>query len=830
MSLNPGDIVKGQYQIIRQVGQGGFGVTYLARDHHQPNNADPIILKQIRIPQANENGEFRNADYLNRLQGEAETLWKLKYPYIPGFFARFIVKEYFYLVQEYIKGQDLSQEIIAGEPIDEQQAVAILQEILLILQFVHSNNIIHRDIKPANIIRRDSDKKLFLIDFGAVKEDATKHTNASGIYLTQAIFTPGYAPAEQLAGMPRLNSDIYAVGIMMMQAVTGFSIQAICNSNSIPRRDPENKCRFVWESHAAHISPKLRQIISKMIEYDFGDRYQFVEEVLGNLEALNNSATEPESEESENSETTVNSEPDNSKNTILSSIIDFCSQKWLKFLALIIIACIAVIIISTPTQVCSLKVADNMSCGEEVLDPLSKGSIKLKAAENYQQKNYQDAFTYYQESWQTERLDAEILIYLNNALLETKKIDYYTIAVAVPIKTSQENEIKNSEISQDFLRGIAQAQTEVNLSLSSLNQVNAQQLPGQNILHPRSINSKNTKGLKIIIVDDSNKIAQAQKVAQAIAKQGRILGIVGHYTSKMTLATVDIYEEEKLAQISYGTTSTELTQNPKDNFFRVVYTINEEAEALVKYLEQTDYQNKKIAIFYNPNTDYSNRLKITIKDKLQKLKNSNIQVVKEFNLADEVNFSTHLALQEAEKLGANIFLLLPDGQETNSLAKAIEILETDNGNNIMLGGNPLFNSKVINNQATQPLNLVVATFWYPSTNSKSKSEFQQQTKQLWGTNVNGRTAMGYDATLTLIEAIKRQTNPTRKGTIEQLRESNFSVSKAATGEIAFNAPKNGDRLNFYPTLVRLVNCGDSDSFVHLSIDDSEASSLACKEE
>ncbi|MEN9566682.1 MAG: hypothetical protein RLZZ69_1878, partial [Cyanobacteriota bacterium] len=286
MCLNSDDIVNRQYQIIRQLGRGGFGVTYLVKDNHQPENADFVVLKQIPIPQLESTGESRNADYFRRLELEASTLWKLKHPCIPGFLARFVEGEYFYIVQEYIAGQDLSREIVAGEPIEEERAIAMLREILLILQFVHSNNIIHRDIKPANIIRRDADDSLVLIDFGAVKEEATGRTNNSGIYLTQAICTPGYAPAEQLAGIPKFESDIYAVGMMIMQAVTGFSMQAINSSGRSPKRDPNNQCRYDWQNYATNISPGLRKIISKMIEYHFGDRYQSVAEVFDALDNL----------------------------------------------------------------------------------------------------------------------------------------------------------------------------------------------------------------------------------------------------------------------------------------------------------------------------------------------------------------------------------------------------------------------------------------------------------------------------------------------------------------------------------------------------------------
>lgn len=90
--------------------------------------------------------------------------------------------------------------------------------------------------------------------------------------------------------------------------------------------------------------------------------------------------------------------------------------------------------------------------------------------------------------------------------------------------------------------------------------------------------------------------------------------------------------------------------------------------------------------------------------------------------------------------------------------------------------------------------------------------------------------MAYDATLALIEAIKRQPNPTRKGTIKQLRDPDFSVDKGATGEITFNIPQNGDRQNFCPTLVQLVKSKDSNAFVHVSIEDAHASNLVCQGE
>jgi eukaryotic-like serine/threonine-protein kinase len=814
MCLNPGDIVNGRYEAINKLGRGGFGITYTASDNQQLSHV--VVLKQITISQTNDCDEgTRDPDYLDWLRNEAVVLQGLNHPCIPQFYDSFDEGNYHYIVQEYIDGHDLSREIRPGEPINEELAVSMLREILAILQFVHGHNIIHRDIKPANIIRRERDQKLFLIDFGAVTEIATEYTSSSGITRTRIIQAMGYSPPEQLSGYPRANSDIYALGMMIMQGVTGFSINAICNPETAPAID--DQYNYIWQEYAPGISLKLKAIIAKMIRYSFRDRYETITEVLADLDP----------------------EPDNSIPSIIQSCLKYIKyiatnyRKTTQFLLTAIITSLLAVILfyftHPQSDICSLSdLNDHLSCGEEILDPLSKGAIRNRATGKFQQQEYLEAFNYFQESWQEERPDAESLIYLNNAWLEANNSDYYTIALAVPLNSGQNKTIKSSGVAQDFLRGVAQAQTEVNLGLSSTNPKIKQQLSQYDFLSYRQISENNNKGLKVVIADDGNHKAQAQQIAKQIADNKPVLGIIGHYTSSITLDTVDIYQKKDLAQISYGSTSKEFTNNPKSNFFRVVYNSEEEASALLKYIEQNNYQDKKIAIFYNPNSEYSNRFKIELETQVKNLAHPNIKIIKEFDIANEQDFSIASALKQLDQLGVNICILLPDGLETNSLAQAIDILQQDNGKHLMLGGNPLalVNSKVQQIQATNPLNLIVSTFWHPTQNPES--EFNQQTKQLWGSRVNEGTAMAYDATLAMIEAINRQKKPNRQGTIEQLKDVNFSVTKAVTGEIVFNTPKNGDRLNFYPTLVRLVKCQDSYQFAHLSLDDTEAFNLACQ--
>lgn len=834
MCLNPDDVISGRYQIIRQLGSGGFGVTYLARDNHQPDNADPLVLKQIPLTQLEENGEFRDTNYLSRLELEANTLWILNHSCIPRFFARFTEGEYFYIVQEYIAGHDLSQEIVAGEPIEEAQAVAMLRELLRLLQFIHARNIIHRDIKPANIIRRNGDNSLVLIDFGAVKEKATRHTSASGTNLTQAIYTSGYAPAEQLAGIPQLNSDIHALGIMIMQGVTGFSIQAINSSERAPRRDTNNGCKYDWQSYAPQISSGLKEIISKMIEFHFSDRYQSAAEVLDALDNLDANTVDP---------SPVNSDPvsQNLGTTNLGTTIDTSGDRSTEsgsgfgsnfsraiatslVLAFIAIAayCQRINILSMIHPACTSERGDYLSCGEEILYTASKSNVRKRAADAMRAGDYELALEYYQSSWQKDARDAETLIYMNNALLEASKADYYTLAVAVPLSYKPGIKAKNYELGQDLLRGVAEAQTEINLSLAGLDQAAQYNLPGKDFLKPRLISPQKSKGLKIVIIDDRNSEIESKKMAPTIAAKPKILGLIGHYASNVTLGAIDTYEKEKLPQVSPTTSTSELSEHPRTSFFRVVYTTREDAQAISSTLKNLAIKNKKVAIFYNPGSDYSNNLRFKLKETIGN------QIVKEFNIAEDQNFSTSLALQEAKNRGTNIFILLPDGQETNALAKAIEIIEADNGNTVILGGNPLANSKIEQIKTDRPIQLIASTYWHPLVDPEG--EFTQDSQKLWGTEINGKTATAYDATLALIEAIKLQNNPTRKNVLNQLSTPGFSFDGATGQDIEFNRPENGDRLNFTPTLVRLVNCGNSNFFVPLSIDNLEASNLACQPE
>lgn len=276
-----GQTVGGRYQILTQLGQGGFGTTFLAQDKQRPGN--PQCVVKLFKPLANDDYTLREAKRLFDL--EAATLEILgEHDQIPHLLAHFEENQKFYLVQEYIEGHDLSEEIPPRtNRLSEAEVIKLLKEILEVLTFVHHRHVIHRDIKPANIRRRKSDHKIVLIDFGAVKQISTQLANSQGqTSITVAIGTPGYMPSEQANQVPQFSSDIYAVGIIAIQTLTGIN-PADFSGFGLPRNP--NTGEIDWQENA-QISPKLATILDKMVRYDFRQRYPSAQSALQDLEKL----------------------------------------------------------------------------------------------------------------------------------------------------------------------------------------------------------------------------------------------------------------------------------------------------------------------------------------------------------------------------------------------------------------------------------------------------------------------------------------------------------------------------------------------------------------
>ncbi|NEU76582.1 CHASE2 domain-containing protein [Hassallia byssoidea VB512170] len=271
-----GKILDGRYKIVKVLGSGGFSETYIAEDTRRPQN--PLcVVKQLKPG----NTKSESLEIARRLfKSEAETLEKLgTHPQIPQLLAYFEEDEEFYLIQEYIIGHPLNQELPAGRLIPETAVIEMLRDLLQTLAFVHDNGKIHRDIKPSNIMRRD-DGKLVLIDFGAVKEVTTQLlNNPEQTAFTIGIGTKGYAPSEQCFGRPQYSSDIYAVGMIGIKALTGKHPHEL-------DRDEEEELKWIDKANVSHA---LAQILSKMVLDDFKQRYQSASLALEALDELRSS-------------------------------------------------------------------------------------------------------------------------------------------------------------------------------------------------------------------------------------------------------------------------------------------------------------------------------------------------------------------------------------------------------------------------------------------------------------------------------------------------------------------------------------------------------------
>ena len=267
-------LLGGRYKVLKGLSSGGFGYTYLAEDTQRPGN--PVCVVKHLMPARR---DTRFLEVARRLfHTEAEILEALgKHNQIPELLAYFEVNKEFYLVQEFIDGHPLSDELATKRPVENERVVIdILQGILEILTFVHENRVIHRDIKPSNIIRRKADNRLVLIDFGAVKLMQSPNSEETELS-TVAIGTRGYSPPEQLAGHPRLCSDIYALGMMGIQALTGIPPQEL--------KPNTNTGNIMWRNRA-RVSEDLAVILDKMVRYNFYDRYQTAAEVLQDLKLI----------------------------------------------------------------------------------------------------------------------------------------------------------------------------------------------------------------------------------------------------------------------------------------------------------------------------------------------------------------------------------------------------------------------------------------------------------------------------------------------------------------------------------------------------------------
>ncbi|MEH2091595.1 protein kinase domain-containing protein [Nostoc sp.] len=272
-------LLNDRYQVIRTLGAGGFGETYLAEDTYMPSKR-PCVVKQLR-PIHNNPQIYQLVQ--ERFQREAAILEELggANDQIPALYAYFSSGGEFYLVQEWVEGDTLTEKVQKQGLFSEGAVQELFMNLLPVLDYVHSKHIVHRDIKPDNIIVRHRDSKPVLIDFGAVRESMGTVVNSQGNPSSSIVIgTPGYMPSEQAAGRPVYSSDLYSLGMTVIYLLTGKQAQQLETDSQTGE--------IVWRQYASHVSPIMARVIDRAIAYHPRDRYPTARAMLDTLQSITN--------------------------------------------------------------------------------------------------------------------------------------------------------------------------------------------------------------------------------------------------------------------------------------------------------------------------------------------------------------------------------------------------------------------------------------------------------------------------------------------------------------------------------------------------------------
>jgi len=757
-----GELIGARYKVINVLGSGGFGHTYIAEDMQRPGNPR-CVLKHLTFSSQ----DSAILQQVRRLfQAEAETLEQLgRHDQIPRLLAYFEENHQFYLVQEFIEGHSLNEELVRGSPLAEDEVIPILEDVLGILEFVHAQGVIHRDIKPANLIRRRQDSKLVLIDFGAVKligntiAEATGETN-----LSMPVYTSGYAASEQCIGRPRFCSDIYSLGMVGIQALTGLH----------PAQLPHdyNTSEIVWRDRG-NVSPELAEVLDKMTCYHFNERYQSASDALSALRQV--IATAPTLL---TNKTTLSSKSGDSGITKLTNqtSVGFMGNRsqirnrsplpgsrLLTRIGLAIAGTLAIAVLvrsfsdsgfqsilplpTTSNSAADLTQSDRISAGEKSLIPWQDDPQKQEGLDHIASGDYEKAIPALEAARQAHLDAPELLIYLNNARIGTGKS--HAIAVVTPISGSLTSAL-------ELLRGVAQAQDEINRN-GGINGV----------------------PLKVFIADDNNKRETAEQIAKKLADQPTVLAVVGHGTSDTSLAAAKIYQDRGIVMVTPVSSAVELS-TIGNYIFRTMPSDQQTANALKDYLLNR-LNKRKVVIFHNSNSQYSQSLKQEIERALIYSGVKDARVVYEIDLA-RPDFEPEDSLTQAIAHQANVLIVIPS---SDVMDKAIRLVEANNRKLPVLAGDSMFNPNLLKFGKSAAVGTVLAV-----PVDLTNSPFLQDGQTVWGKKdaASWRTALAYDATKALGAGIAKDAS--RMGIRRALSQPNFEAI-GAKGIVNFQAK--GDR-------------------------------------
>ncbi|MBE9004477.1 ABC transporter substrate-binding protein [Fortiea sp. LEGE XX443] len=784
-------VLRTRYIPLEQIGSGGFGRTFRAWDS---NLEHECLIKQLRLTNIS-NAQWTPAQlqYIQKsFKREAQALCHLNHPQIPRLWDFFelsapqseeseqtleTAQVVFYLVQDYIKGSNLRQ--LKNERWSEDEVTQLLRQILPVLDYIHNLQpvmLIHRDIKPENIIL-DTNKKFYLIDFGAVKQAVTGIPAEQSI----AIATPGYASPEQRAGLAVYpSSDLYSL------AATCVSLLTLKPAEDLRIGDIWSWRRYV------DVSDKLATILDTMLSAERSHRFQSARQVMEVLENQKKSAPTPLPENPPTPLQHQNSlilekkppelQPQKLQSSEQASIQPSISsqpprslQKWrmvlIGGLGSVILGLLALVSLYTRPHNPICIDDPYFSCGEKSLLQYPEkilGSVDFRqGTEAFKKGQYQEAIENFSTYLSNYPNMPEFRIYLNNARAAKSK-ELIKIAICLPI-------LKDNGLGvEQLLRGIAVVQEEINTEAK------------------KSINGKK---LLIQICNDQQNRTIARQVAEKLMQDKQVLGVVGHYFTLTTSAAGKVYGEpqygdNRLVSISPTSTAvreTHFNQGEVIDINRYVFRVSPRdfhlAKPLVDYI--LNKQGSKIAIFFN----HLEPASVSFSQGFKKVFGHRGQVVNECDFFEYQNkpFVVSQCLQRAKKQKTDIILLTISRDILN---REINKILQDSQDTIVISGPTAYLESVpISNAIFEKL--VIAVQWHRSSDN-NLSLLEQKSLKLWGTkDINFASAMTYDATQALVEGLRRSgNNPTRKRLYDELSKHNFMVEGAKT-KVRFD--KNHDR-------------------------------------
>jgi branched-chain amino acid transport system substrate-binding protein len=395
---------------------------------------------------------------------------------------------------------------------------------------------------------------------------------------------------------------------------------------------------------------------------------------------------------------------------------------------------------SVTNSVTNSDLTQRLSYGEKSLIPSMMNPEKQLGISAFATGNYVEAIQHFQKSLQINANDPEALIYLNNAKIGQNAVSF---VVSVPIG-------KDVNTSQELLRGVAQAQTEVNQK-SGINGVI----------------------LKILIANDDDDVAIASQLGEEFVKKSEILGVIGHFGSNTTLDVAkNVYQPKGLPMISATSTSVELSELG-NYIFRTVPSDVFAGTTLANYMLKT-LKKQKAAIIYNSQSSYSKSLKTVFTTALLGIGG---EVVTEIDFSAP-DFNAVEAVKQAQSLGAEVLML---AMNTATLNQALLVIQSNQGKLGLLGGDSAYKPEILQVGDKNAAGMVVAIPWHVLAHQNTP--FVKEAAQLWKTtNINWRTAMAYDAAIAFTTAMKQ--NATREGIQSALANPNF-VAQGASGSIRF---------------------------------------------